>query len=84
MPRPLIGPKVDFRLPEEVIKEVQQWADTDGCAHDALFRDLLLRGYVTEQRRRRREPVGSAQGSAQRARVAAEDLPTVGRWGAEA
>jgi hypothetical protein len=54
MPRPLIGPKVDFRLPEEVIEQVQEWADRDGCAHDALFRDLLLRGFVTEQRRRMR------------------------------
>lgn len=52
MPRPLIGPKVDFRLPEDVITEIQRWAEEDGCAHDALFRDLLLKGFISELGRR--------------------------------
>lgn len=45
---------MDFRLPEEVISEIQSWADRDGCPHDSMMRDLLLRGFVVEQRRRRR------------------------------
>ncbi len=61
MPRPLIGPKVDFRLPEEVIEEIQSWADRDGCPHDALFRDLLLRGFVTEQRRRQAKALSGSE-----------------------
>ena len=38
----MIGPKVDFRLPEDVIEKVQIWAAERGCPDDEMFRDLLV------------------------------------------
>jgi hypothetical protein len=52
MGRRLIGPKVDFRIPQEVEDQIKEWADGDGTAHDALCRDLLIVGYNRERMRR--------------------------------
>lgn len=65
MPRQYIGPKVDFRIPEEVEAQIREWADGDGETHDGLCRDLLLRGFVTEQRRRARGSVARVSGQAE-------------------
>lgn len=72
MPRPVIGPKVDFRIPEEVEMQVREWADEDGVKHDAKFRDLLIMGFNRERTKRRTRPqsgVGAGLGVARTAGV---------------
>lgn len=66
MPRPLIGPKVDFRVPPEVQEEICSWADDDGIPHDAMFRELLISG-VTRERERRETPARAVRALSRKA-----------------
>lgn len=54
MGRRLIGPKVDFRLPVDVIEQVQTWADEEGRSHDEMFRELMVSKVDSERMRRTR------------------------------
>ncbi len=60
MPRPYIGPRVAFRLPEEVQEEVRKIAAEEGRSVDAQYRELVYAGIVAtaEERVTRRMAAG--------------------------
>lgn len=60
MPRPYIGTKVDFRLPEEVQQEVERFAREAGMPVDAYYRELVYAGIVATAEDRLRAKAGKA------------------------
>lgn len=58
MGRRLIGPKVDFRLPEDVIEQVKTWANEEGVPDDEKFRQLMVAKVDEEMLRRATPPRG--------------------------
>jgi len=44
--RPYIGPRVDFRIPEEVKEGIEAEAKALGIAVDKHYRDVLLQGWA--------------------------------------
>jgi hypothetical protein len=59
MPRPYIGPKVDFRLPMAIQEEVERYARDAGMPVDAYYRELVYAGIVATAEERLRAKAAS-------------------------
>lgn len=58
MPRPYVGPLIDFRVPGEAKQAAEEMAEVQGRFVDEVCRDIFLAGLeVLVGRRTEREPI---------------------------